>query len=160
MDDFMRLGRLPNSDRFAEWAGVPSTFTPTRHVSDKRRQAFPAPCAKCAPHLGAKGNQFKNLNGGSGARRRIRTTDTRIFNQNTIDTGQGFAASAGVKPGTKNQALSDGLANPFSEEIRDCAHLIRRIGNGRHATPETILEDKHEAADRLLLIADRMELAR
>jgi len=49
------------------------------------------------------------------------------------------------------------LSNPVSEEIRDLAYRVRRIGSHRHATPETILEDKHEAADRLLLLADRLE---
>jgi hypothetical protein len=45
----------------------------------------------------------------------------------------------------------------LAEEIRDLAYLVSRIGSRRYATPETILEDKHEAADRLLTLADRLD---
>jgi hypothetical protein len=37
---------------------------------------------------------------------------------------------------------------------------VRRIGTGRGANPETILIDKHEAADRILALAKRAEGSR
>ncbi|GGE96123.1 hypothetical protein GCM10007285_24700 [Stappia taiwanensis] len=52
------------------------------------------------------------------------------------------------------------MSNAVSEEIRDLARLVLRIGMRRHATPESYLEDKHDAADRLLLLADRLECSR
>lgn len=48
----------------------------------------------------------------------------------------------------------------LAEEVRSIAHEIRRIGRGRDASPETILIDKQEAAERLLVLASRMEAER
>ena len=98
--------------------------------------------------------------GMGGAQGRNRTSDTRIFNPARLTARQSLAPNSTVKPNTQNQALSGDLSNPVSEEIRDLAYRVRRIGSHRHATPETILEDKHEAADRLLLLADRLERVR
>ncbi|MBA4610762.1 hypothetical protein H1W37_03805 [Stappia taiwanensis] len=100
------------------------------------------------------------FNGVSGAQGRNRTSDTRIFNPDGLSGRQRFSRFSPVKPTTRNQALSGDLSNAVSEEIRDLARLVLRIGMRRHATPESYLEDKHDAADRLLLLADRLECSR
>ncbi|WP_162901248.1 hypothetical protein [Breoghania sp. L-A4] len=43
--------------------------------------------------------------------------------------------------------------------MRTLAYAIRRIGSRRFANPETILIEKHEASDRLLTLATRLEAA-
>lgn len=50
--------------------------------------------------------------------------------------------------------------HPVVAELRAIASAIRRIGRGRCATPEAILIEKHEAAERLLALASRMEAAK
>ena len=48
--------------------------------------------------------------------------------------------------------------NPsFASQIREVAREIRRLGFGRNQTPETILEAKHSASERLNDIARQME---
>jgi len=42
-------------------------------------------------------------------------------------------------------------------ELRALAQNVRRIGSGRGATPESLLIDKHEAADRLVALASEIE---
>lgn len=41
------------------------------------------------------------------------------------------------------------------DELQDIAASVRKIG-GRGATPESILIDKHEAADRIAALARRL----
>lgn len=59
-------------------------------------------------------------------------------------------------PTPAGDAHSRGLA----EEVRAIAADVRRIGRGRSTSPEAILIDKHEAADRLLALASRMDATR
>lgn len=45
-------------------------------------------------------------------------------------------------------------------EIRAIASAIRRIGRGRGASPEAILIEKCDAAERLFALASRLEATR
>lgn len=45
----------------------------------------------------------------------------------------------------------------IAEEVRAIATAVRRIGRGRGASPETILIEKHTAADRLIALAAQVE---
>ena len=101
-----------------------------------------------------------NFKGKGGAQGRNRTSDTRIFNPGNSARVAAARHIHPVKLATTNQALSGDLSNLVAEEIRDLATLVSRIGSRRYATPETILEDKHEAADRLFTLADRLEGSR
>lgn len=56
-------------------------------------------------------------------------------------------------PTTEERACAPSLA----EEVRAIATAVRGIGRGRGASPEAMLIEKHEAADRLLALAVRME---
>jgi len=48
----------------------------------------------------------------------------------------------------------------MAEELREIARAVRRIGRGRCASPEAILIEKLEAAERLFALAARLEVAR
>ena len=45
----------------------------------------------------------------------------------------------------------------FSAELRQVARAVRTIGSGPCTSPEAILIAKHEAAERLFKLADRLE---
>jgi len=49
------------------------------------------------------------------------------------------------------------LGRDFGSELREIASEVRRIGSRRGATPESLLIDKHEAADRLVALAREIE---
>ncbi|MFG1179939.1 MULTISPECIES: hypothetical protein [Xanthobacter] len=52
------------------------------------------------------------------------------------------------------------VAPSLAAEARAIASAVRRIGRGRGASPESMLIQKHDAADRLLALASRLEVAR
>lgn len=51
------------------------------------------------------------------------------------------------------------VTSALADEARSIAATVRRIGRGRGASPEAMLIEKHEAADRLLALAAQMEAA-
>lgn len=75
-----------------------------------------------------------------------------------LNKNKGVAGGLGKVPPIDFTRLSASSPNPnLVEEVRDIAAAVRLIGRGRVASPEAMLIEKHEAADRLLALAARME---
>lgn len=71
---------------------------------------------------------------------------------NGLAVGEGLS---GVLIRNGNPARGPNLFD-LADELSALASDVRRIGTGRGANPETILVDKHQAADRIAALARRI----
>jgi hypothetical protein len=58
---------------------------------------------------------------------------------------------------TKVVALAAASGKPISDQLRDIAASVRRIGSGFYDNPETFAIQKDSAADRLVKLARVLE---
>jgi len=73
--------------------------------------------------------------------------------------GNGFACPAAKPTSLNNQANFSDRPASIPDQIRSVARDVRAIGNGRNRDPESILIDKHDAAERLFDLARKIEAA-
>jgi predicted GH43/DUF377 family glycosyl hydrolase len=93
----------------------------------------------------------------SGAQRRIRTTDTRIFNPEVNKCDQKLNLHRLVKPAFEDQRLTSDLSNSVAEQLRSLAQDVERIGSGWHCDAEVVFLQKMEVAHKINVLADKLE---